>query len=175
MRRQSGMILVTGPTGSGKTTTLYAALASINTPERKIITVEDPIEYQLPGVNQVQIHDKIELTFARVLRSALRQDPDVILVGEMRDRETVEPACARQDGHLVLSTRTPTTRVDADAAPRYGTRGTWSPAPPLVIAQRLVRIVCESSLNPTSRFRRAAVDRSRVSREMRAIGQIPQR
>ena len=94
-----------GPTGSGKTTTLYAALAAINTPERKIVTVEDPVEYRLPGVNQVQIHDKIELTFGRVLRSALRQDPDVILVGEMRDKETVETGLrAAMTGHLVFST-----------------------------------------------------------------------
>src|SRR5450830_764828 len=89
LRRPSGMLLVTGPTGSGKTTTLYAALSELNTPERKIITVEDPVEYRLPGINQVQVHEKIDLTFARVLRSALRQDPDVILVGEMRDQETV--------------------------------------------------------------------------------------
>ena len=90
IHRPSGMVLVTGPTGSGKTTTLYAALDELNTPERKIITVEDPVEYRLPGINQVQIHEKIDLTFARVLRTALRQDPDVILVGEMRDQETVE-------------------------------------------------------------------------------------
>src|SRR4030066_2251780 len=90
MRRSSGMVLVTGPTGSGKTTTLYAALAEINSVEQKIITVEDPVEYRLPGINQVQVHEKIDLTFTRVLRSALRQDPDVILIGEMRDQETVE-------------------------------------------------------------------------------------
>src|SRR5258705_9489109 len=86
----SGMILVTGPTGSGKTTTLYAALNELNTTARKIITVEDPVEYRLPGINQVQVNEKIDLTFSRVLRTALRQDPDVILVGEMRDQGTVE-------------------------------------------------------------------------------------
>src|SRR5678816_4745492 len=90
VHRSSGMILVTGPPGSGKTTTLYAALEEINSPERKIITVEDPVEYRLPRINQVQVQEKIELTFGRILRSALRQDPDVILVGEMRDQETVE-------------------------------------------------------------------------------------
>ncbi len=88
IRRSNGMVLVTGPTGSGKTTTLYAALAEINTLDKKIITVEDPVEYRLPGINQVQVNEKIDLTFSRVLRSALRQDPDIILVGEMRDHET---------------------------------------------------------------------------------------
>ena len=147
LRRQSGMILVTGPTGSGKTTTLYAALAAINTPERKIVTVEDPVEYRLPGVNQVQIHDKIDLTFARVLRSALRQDPDVILVGEMRDKETVETGLrAAMTGHLVFSTlhtndalTTPIRLLDM-GAPRYMVAFSLQ----LVIAQRLLRIVCES-------------------------------
>lgn len=105
IHRSSGMVLVTGPTGSGKTTTLYAALAEINTTEKKIITVEDPVEYRLPGINQVQVNDKIELTFERVLRSALRQDPDVILVGEMRDLETIRLALtAAETGHLVFGT-----------------------------------------------------------------------
>ena len=126
LQRPSGMMLVTGPTGSGKTTTLYASLAKLNTPERKIITVEDPVEYRLPGINQVQVHDKIDLTFARVLRSALRQDPDVILVGEMRDQETVETGLrAAMTGHMVLSTlhtndamTTPIRLLDM-GAPRY--------------------------------------------------------
>ncbi|MGZ5092067.1 MAG: GspE/PulE family protein [Burkholderiales bacterium] len=151
LRRQSGMILVTGPTGSGKTTTLYAALASINTPERKIVTVEDPVEYRLPGINQVQIHDKIELTFGRVLRSALRQDPDVILVGEMRDKETVETGLrAAMTGHLVLSTlhtndalTTPVRLLDM-GAPRFMVAFSLQ----LVIAQRLMRLVCESCAEP---------------------------
>src|SRR4029079_17509517 len=90
IHRPNGMVLVTGPTGSGKTTTLYAALGELNTTERKIVTVEDPVEYRLRGINQVQVNEKIELTFDRVLRSALRQDPDVILVGEMRDQATVD-------------------------------------------------------------------------------------
>ncbi|MBL8489158.1 MAG: Flp pilus assembly complex ATPase component TadA, partial [Rhodocyclaceae bacterium] len=88
IHRPSGIILVTGPTGSGKTTTLYAALKELNTTEKKIITVEDPVEYRLPGINQVQVHEKIDLGFERVLRTALRQDPDIILVGEMRDQVT---------------------------------------------------------------------------------------
>jgi len=105
IRRSNGMILVTGPTGSGKTTTLYSALAEINTIDQKIITVEDPVEYRLPGINQVQVNEKIDLTFTRVLRSALRQDPDVILVGEMRDAETAQIGLrAAMTGHLVFST-----------------------------------------------------------------------
>src|SRR3989344_6591989 len=90
IHRPSGMVLVTGPTGSGKTTTLYAALSELNSPANKIITVEDPVEYRLPGINQVQVNEKIELDFSRVLRSAMRQDPDIILVGEMRDHETAQ-------------------------------------------------------------------------------------
>jgi MSHA biogenesis protein MshE len=151
IQRPSGMILVTGPTGSGKTTTLYAALEELNTTERKIITVEDPVEYRLPGINQVQIHEKIELTFGRVLRSALRQDPDVILVGEMRDQGTVETGLrAAMTGHLVLSTlhtndavSTPIRLLDM-GAPRYMVAMSLH----LVLAQRLVRLVCESCAQP---------------------------
>ena len=146
IQRPSGMVLVTGPTGSGKTTTLYAALAELNTPERKIITVEDPVEYRLPGLNQVQVHEKIDLTFGRVLRTALRQDPDVILVGEMRDQGTVETGLrAALTGHLVLSTlhtndavSTPMRLLDM-GAPRYMVAMSLQ----MVIAQRLVRLVCE--------------------------------
>jgi MSHA biogenesis protein MshE len=147
LHRPSGMMLVTGPTGSGKTTTLYAALSELNTPERKIITVEDPVEYRLPGINQVQVHEKIDLTFARVLRSALRQDPDTILVGEMRDQETVETGLrASMTGHLVLSTlhtndavTTPIRLLDM-GAPRYMVALSLQ----MVLAQRLVRVICES-------------------------------
>lgn len=100
----NGAFFVTGPTGSGKTTTLYAALAEISTPRRNILTVEDPIEYQLPGITQIQVNNTAELTFSRVLRSALRQDPDVILVGEIRDQETAKIAAeAALTGHLVFS------------------------------------------------------------------------
>src|SRR5262245_57626834 len=105
IRRMNAMVLVTGPTGSGKTTTLYAALSELNTIDKKIITVEDPVEYRLRGTNQVQINEKLDLTFARVLRSALRQAPDIILVGEMRDEETAQIGLrAALTGHLVLST-----------------------------------------------------------------------
>jgi general secretion pathway protein E len=100
-----GIILVTGPTGSGKTTTLYTALSQINTPERKIITVEDPVEYQLEGINQIQAKSSIGLDFAHALRSIVRQDPDVIMIGEMRDLETAKIAIqSALTGHLVLST-----------------------------------------------------------------------
>ncbi|OHC91009.1 MAG: MSHA biogenesis protein MshE, partial [Sideroxydans sp. RIFOXYB12_FULL_59_6] len=105
IQRSNGMVLVTGPTGSGKTTTLYAGLSEINTIDQKIITVEDPVEYRLPGINQVQVNEKIELSFSKVLRAALRQDPDVILVGEMRDAETAQIGMrAAMTGHLVFST-----------------------------------------------------------------------
>jgi MSHA biogenesis protein MshE len=151
LARSGGMILVTGPTGSGKTTTLYAALAEINRPDRKIITVEDPVEYRLPGINQVQVHEKIELGFERVLRSALRQDPDVILVGEMRDRTTAEIGLrAAMTGHLVLSTlhtndaaSTPVRLLDM-GIPAYMVAMSLN----LVIAQRLVRLVCEDCTDP---------------------------
>ena len=147
IHRPSGMVLVTGPTGSGKTTTLYAALDELNTPERKIITVEDPVEYRLPGINQVQIHEKIDLTFSRVLRTALRQDPDVILVGEMRDQDTVETGLrASMTGHMVFSTlhtndavSTPIRLLDM-GAPRYMVAMSLQ----VVVAQRLLRMVCES-------------------------------
>jgi MSHA biogenesis protein MshE len=151
IQRPNGLVLVTGPTGSGKTTTLYGALAELNTMERKLITVEDPVEYRLPGINQVQVNEKIELTFARVLRSALRQDPDIVLVGEMRDQETAQIGLrAALTGHLVLSTlhtndaaSTPIRLLDM-GAPRYMV-GT---ALQVVLAQRLVRVVCESCAQP---------------------------
>lgn len=151
IHRPSGMVLVTGPTGSGKTTTLYAALSELNTPARKIITVEDPVEYRLPHINQVQVHEKIELTFDRVLRSALRQDPDVILVGEMRDNVTAEIGMrAAMTGHMVLSTlhtndtiSTPIRLLDM-GVPRYMVALSLQ----LVIAQRLVRVICENCSRP---------------------------
>ena len=147
IRRSAGMILVTGPTGSGKTTTLYAALGELNTTDRKIITVEDPVEYRLPGITQVQVNEKIELDFARVLRSTLRQDPDVILVGEIRDEETAQIALrAALTGHLVFSTlhtkdaaSTPLRLIDM-GAPGYMVATSVH----AVIAQRLVRLICES-------------------------------
>jgi MSHA biogenesis protein MshE len=147
IRRSSGMVLVTGPTGSGKTSTLYAALAEINTVNQKIITVEDPVEYRLPGINQVQVNEKIDLSFSRVLRAALRQDPDVILVGEMRDSETAQIGLrAAMTGHLVLSTlHTRDTsgtlfRLVDMGVPKFMVASSVQ----VVLAQRLLRRVCES-------------------------------
>ena len=119
-----GIILVTGPTGSGKTTTLYAALSHINAPDKNIITVEDPVEYQLLGIGQMQVNPKINLTFAAGLRSILRQDPDVIMIGEIRDRETAEIAIhASLTGHLVFSTlHTNDAASAATTSDRYGDR-----------------------------------------------------
>jgi MSHA biogenesis protein MshE len=147
----NGMVLVTGPTGSGKTTTLYAALKELNKPEFKILTVEDPVEYRLAGINQVQVNAKIELTFARVLRSMLRQDPDIILVGEMRDQETAEIGLrAAMTGHLVLST------LHTNDAISTALRLTDMGVEPFMVAaslrgilsQRLVRRICESCAEP---------------------------
>lgn len=150
--RPHGMILVTGPTGSGKTTTLYAALQSLNVPEKKIITVEDPVEYKLPRINQVQINSDIGLTFAAVLRSALRQDPDIVLIGEMRDEETSEIALrAAMTGHLVLSTLH--TNDAVSTVNRLIDMGIKSyllaSALHAILAQRLVRRICESCAQPT--------------------------
>ena len=141
----NGIILVTGPTGSGKTTTLYAVLKSINTPDINIITIEDPVEYQIPGISQIQVNPKIDLTFARGLRSIVRQDPDVILVGEIRDRETAEIAVqSALTGHMVFSTLH--TNDSAGAITRLVDIGIEpfliSSAVLAVIAQRLVRKLC---------------------------------
>ncbi len=151
IRRSSGMVLVTGPTGSGKTTTLYAGLAEINTIDLKIITVEDPVEYRLPGINQVQVNEKIDFTFSRVLRAAMRQDPDVILVGEMRDAETAQIGLrAAMTGHLVFSTlhTRDTTgtlfRLVDMGVPRFMVASSVQ----AVLAQRLVRRVCETCGEP---------------------------
>jgi len=151
MGRSAGMVLVTGPTGSGKTTTLYAALSEVDVNQLKVITVEDPVEYRLPGITQVQVNDKIELDFARVLRAALRQDPDVILVGEMRDSETAEVGLrAAITGHLVLSTlhtrdavSTPFRLLDM-GVPAFMVATSLQ----AVIAQRLVRLNCVACTVP---------------------------
>lgn len=140
-----GIILVTGPTGSGKTTTLYGALSTINNPEINIITIEDPVEYQMNGIGQIQVNPKIDLTFARGLRSIVRQDPDVILVGEIRDRETAEIAIQSSlTGHLVFSTLH--TNDAAGAITRITDMGIEpflvSSSVIAVIAQRLVRVLC---------------------------------
>jgi MSHA biogenesis protein MshE len=149
--RPQGMVLVTGPTGSGKTTTLYSALNRINQPSTKIITVEDPVEYRLPRINQVQVNAKIGLSFARVLRTALRQDPDVIMVGEMRDQETAEIGLrAAMTGHFVLSTlHTNSAIATVERLIDMGAAGYMvAVALNAVIAQRLIRRVCESCVTP---------------------------
>lgn len=146
IKRPNGMIITTGPTGSGKTTTLYAILNKLNDPETKIITLEDPVEYKLKGINQSQVDHSKDYTFANGLRSILRQDPDIVMVGEIRDLETAEIAInAALTGHLVVSTIH--TNSAAGAIPRFLAMGTksflLSPALNSIIGQRLVRKICE--------------------------------
>ena len=159
LRLPHGIILVTGPTGSGKTSTLYTALNEINDAVRKIITVEDPVEYQLKGVNQIQVNEKSGLTFARGLRSVLRHDPDVILIGEIRDAETAQIAVqASLTGHLVFST------LHTNDAPGALTRLVDMGVEPYlvassleaVLAQRLVRVLCPHCKQPDTSERAQA-------------------
>jgi general secretion pathway protein E len=151
LQKPNGIVLVTGPTGSGKTTTLYACLTNINKPDLNILTVEDPIEYQLDGVGQMQINSKIDFTFASGLRAILRQDPDVVMVGEIRDGETAEIAIqASLTGHLVLSTLH--TNDSAGAVTRLVDMGVEpflvSSSLLAVVAQRLVRRLCKHCKTP---------------------------
>jgi general secretion pathway protein E len=147
IRAPHGIILVTGPTGSGKTTTLYGALSTINSPEINIITIEDPVEYQIDGIAQIQVNPKINLTFAKGLRSIVRQDPDVILVGEIRDLETAEIAIqSALTGHLVFSTlhtndsaSAVTRLIDMGIEPFLVTSSVMA-----ILAQRLVRVICKN-------------------------------
>ncbi len=149
--KPNGIILVTGPTGSGKSTTLYTGLTILNSPERNIVTLEDPVEYQLARINQVQVNQKVGLTFAKGLRSILRQDPDIIMVGEIRDLETAEISIqAALTGHLVLST------LHTNDAPSAITRLRYMRVEPflisasvlLIIAQRLIRVLCPECKQP---------------------------
>jgi type IV pilus assembly protein PilB len=151
IRRPNGIFLVTGPTGSGKTTTLYSALNVLNRPDKKIITAEDPVEYNFKGINQCQINEQIGLTFAKVLRAMLRQAPNIVLVGEIRDKEVADVAIqAALTGHLVFST------LHTNDAPSAITRLIDMGVKPFlvassiqaVLAQRLVRILCEHCKEP---------------------------
>jgi type IV pilus assembly protein PilB len=170
IKRPNGIFLVTGPTGSGKTTTLYAALNELNRPDRKIITAEDPVEYYLPGVNQVEVKHQIGLDFARIIRAMLRQAPNIILVGEIRDQETAEIAVqASLTGHLVFST------LHTNDAPSAITRLVDIGVPPFLIAssviaimaQRLVRVVCpkckEPDKPPAAEIRASGITPDRLS------------
>ena len=151
LKRPHGMIVVTGPTGSGKTTTLYGALSELNLPSHKIVTVEDPVEYRLPRINQVQVNPKIGLDFSSVLRATLRQDPDILLVGEMRDQETVEIGLrGAMTGHLVLTTLHTNDAISSAlrlmdmGAPGY----LVASALRAIVAQRLVRRICRDCHEP---------------------------
>jgi MSHA biogenesis protein MshE len=149
--RPHGLVLVTGPTGSGKTTTLYGALSELNSSEKKIITVEDPVEYRLPRISQVQLHEKIGLTFNSVLRAALRQDPDILLIGEIRDADSAEIALrAAMTGHMVLSTlHTNDAITSALRLIDIGVDGYLvATALKAIVAQRLVRKICTSCIQP---------------------------
>jgi general secretion pathway protein E len=165
------MILVTGPTGSGKTTTLYGVLRKLNSITRKIITVEDPVEYQISGINQVQVKPQIDLTFANALRSLVRQDPDVLLIGEIRDKETADIAIeSALTGHLVLST------LHTNDAPGAITRlrdigiESFLMADSLlaIIAQRLVRLLCPFCKEP---YEAREVDQMRIREVLSDVSQ----
>jgi type IV pilus assembly protein PilB len=167
IRRPNGIFLVTGPTGSGKTTTLYSALDVLNRPDRKIITAEEPVEYMFKGINQCQVNEQVGMTFSRILRAMLRQAPNIILVGEIRDKEVGEVAIqAALTGHLVFST------LHTNDAPSAITRLIDMGIKPFlvassiqaVLAQRLVRILCEKCKQP---------DEHPDSRMMRLLGITP--
>jgi type IV pilus assembly protein PilB len=166
IKRPNGIFLVTGPTGSGKTTTLYAALNELNTPDRKIITAENPVEYSLTGINQAEVRERIGMSFARILRAMLRQAPNIILVGEIRDTETAEIAIqAALTGHLVFST------LHTNDAPSAITRLIDMGVQPFLVsssiqaimAQRLVRTVCKNCKEPYEA----------PEHELRAVGLTP--
>ena len=168
IRLPHGIIIVCGPTGSGKTTTLYSALSEINTPDKNILTIEDPVEYELKGIGQTQVNHKIDLTFASVLRAHLRQDPDVILVGETRDKETAENAIqASLTGHLVFTT------LHTNDAPTAFTRIIDMGIEPFLVASSLVAILAQ-------RFVRRLCDECRepfhpTAAELKEVGLTPDR
>ncbi|MDD4290221.1 MAG: GspE/PulE family protein, partial [Patescibacteria group bacterium] len=168
--RPNGMIITTGPTGSGKTTTLYAILTKLNSPKKKIITLEDPIEYKLQGINQSQIDKNIDYSFAMGLRSVLRQDPDVVMVGEIRDLETADISInAALTGHLVISTLH--TNSASGAIPRFLAMGVkpflLSPALNAIIGQRLVRKLCPYCKEEQK------LDNTKTTEVLNILNQIP--
>jgi len=168
-RKSNGLLIVTGPTGSGKTTSLYAILGELNSKEVKVLTIEDPIEYELTGINQSQVNPEASYTFAVGLRSLVRQDPDIILVGEMRDDETVEIAInAALTGHMVLSTIH--TNDAAGAIPRFLSLGAkpylLAPALNTVIAQRLVRVLCPDCKQPVKLDSETATRVNKIIQDM---------
>ena len=161
IKRPNGIFLVTGPTGSGKTTTLYAALNELNRPDRKIITAEDPVEYYLPGINQVEVKHHIGLDFARIIRAMLRQAPNIILVGEIRDHETAEIAIqASLTGHLVFST------LHTNDAPSAITRMVDIGVQPFLVASSVIAIMAQ---------RLVRVDLPQVQGTGRAAGRMKSR
>src|SRR6185436_1390492 len=169
MEKPNGMILTTGPTGSGKTTTLYSILNKLNEPGVKIITLEDPVEYRIEGITQTPIDARAGMTFAEALRAVLRQDPDIVMVGEMRDLETAEIGCqAALTGHIVLSTLH--TNDAPSAIPRLLDLGVkpfvLAPAINVLIAQRLVRKICD---NCKQEYQLSENLHSRVEMILRAI------
>jgi type IV pilus assembly protein PilB len=168
LEQPHGIIIVTGPTGSGKSTTLYSALNYLRDPKKNITTVEDPVEYRLPGINQVQVRTEIDLTFASCLRSILRQDPDIVLIGEIRDTETMEIAMkASLTGHLVLSTfhtndaPSAFTRLAYMGLERYLLASTVN----LVVAQRLVRKICDHCKEPVQQIEPVVLRRLKISEQ----------
>jgi len=164
-----GIVLVTGPTGSGKTTTLYAALSHINDIERKIVTIEDPIEYQLHGINQIQVARKAGLTFANGLRSILRHDPDVILIGEIRDTETAEIAVqASLTGHLVFST------LHTNDAPSALTRLVDMGVEPYLVASSLEAVIAQRLLRMICTHCKREVSRDEMDRLRTQYGRLPE-
>jgi len=162
-----GIIIVTGPTGSGKSTSLYSALNYLKDPTKNITTVEDPVEYRLAGINQIQVKPEIELDFAKCLRAILRQDPDIVLIGEIRDKETVEIAIkASLTGHLVLSTFHTNDAPSAISRLLYMgiERYLLASALNLVVAQRLVRRICDHCKEPVT-LNEETIERLRINQE----------
>jgi type IV pilus assembly protein PilB len=168
IRRPNGIILVTGPTGSGKTTTLYAALNALNRPDKKIITAEDPVEYYLPGINQVEVRHSIGLDFARIIRAMLRQAPNIILVGEMRDDETASMGIqASLTGHLVFST------LHTNDAPSAVTRMVDMGVPNYLVASSVIAVLAQRK-RPARRWHLPEIGSQSNLHERQGLRQLQQ-